>query len=343
MTLFTAPDFDGHERVTFVTDAATGLRAIVAIHNTVLGPALGGCRMWSYAHEEEAIADALRLSRGMTYKAALAGLALGGGKSVILGDPARDKSADLFRAFGRAVDALGGRYIVAEDMGTTVEDMDVVRTQTSHVGGVSGGVGDPSPKTAAGVLIAMKAAWRHMTGSEGMDGVRVAIQGLGHVGASLARMLSVEGARLVVADIDKDRTQAVAAETGAAIASTDAIHSSDADIFAPCAMGAGLNDTTIPELRVRLVCGAANNQLAQARHGDALRDRGIVYVPDYLANAGGLIEVARTALGYDAAEADARRARIADTVAEILARAEREGRATSDIADRIAEERFARA
>ncbi|MCP1335966.1 Leu/Phe/Val dehydrogenase [Futiania mangrovi] len=343
MTLFTAPDFDGHERVIFVTDAATGLRAIVAIHNTSLGPALGGCRMWSYAHEADAIADALRLSRAMTYKAALAGLALGGGKSVILGDPARHKSPELFRAFGRAVDALGGRYIVAEDVGTTVEDMDAVRTQTSHVGGISAGVGDPSPKTAAGVLIAMKAAWRHMTGSDCMDGVRVAIQGLGHVGASLARMLSVEGARLVVSDIDTDRAQSVAVETGATRASPDAIHRADADIFAPCAMGAGLDDATIPELRVRLVCGAANNQLAKARHGEALRARGVVYVPDYLANAGGLIEVARTALGYDAAEADARRARIADTVGEILARAEREGRATSDIADRIAEERFARA
>ncbi len=284
--LFTHPDFDDHEQVVFARDAAAGLTAILAVHNTTLGPALGGCRIWKYASEEEAVADALRLSRGMTYKAALAGLALGGGKSVILADAQTEKTPAMMRAMGRAVERLGGRYIVAEDVGATVADMDEIARETAHVSGTSATVGDPSPWTARGVFLAMQAAARYRWGS-GLEGRVVSVTGLGHVGANLCRHLAGAGARLVVSDIRGEAVRRVAEETGAAAIEPEAAHAADADIFSPCALGAGLNARTIPEIRAELVCGAANNQLATAEDGERLAARGILYAPDYLANAGG--------------------------------------------------------
>ena len=341
MSVFEHHEFNGHEEVVFCHDAAAGLKAIIAIHNTNRGPALGGCRMWPYASEEEALTDALRLSRGMTYKSALADLAMGGGKSVIIGDPRKDKSDALFRAMGRFVASLGGRYTVAEDVGISVPDVDLMGEETEFVAGATkGGAGDPSPATAYGVYMGIKAAAKHRLGSEDLKGLRIAVQGVGHVGYYLCRYLSGEGAELVVTDIARDSLDRVAGEFDAKVVAPQAIYGAEADVFAPCALGAVINDETLPLLKAKVVAGSANNQLAEARHGEALRQRGILYAPDYVINAGGIVNISHEGPGYDEAKAFAHVARIHDTLLEIFRRAEKKQRATSEAADRLAEERF---
>ncbi len=340
MAVFAHPEFDDHEQVVFCDDEGAGLRAIVAIHNTKLGPALGGCRMWPYADEAAALTDVLRLSRGMTYKAAMAGLALGGGKAVIIGDAKADKTPELMRAFGRFVDDLGGRYITAEDVGTSVGDMDTIRGETEYVAGLTGGAGDPSPSTAHGVFIGIEAAVRHRLDRESVRGLKVAVQGLGHVGAGLCRYLAEAGAGLVVTDIDRDAVDRAAGEFAAETVAPEAIYDAEADVFAPCALGAAINDDTVPRLKAPIVAGAANNQLAEERHGKALMERGILYAPDYVINAGGLLDVARFPLGMDIEAARAKLYQIADTLSEAFRRSDRDGLAVNLVADRMAEERF---
>ncbi len=343
MSLFSAQDFDEHEQVVFAADAETGLRAIIAIHDTSRGPALGGCRMWNYATEDEAVRDALRLSRGMTYKAAIANLSLGGGKSVIIGDPRTDKSPELLQAMGRAVENLKGRYVIAEDVGTGVEDMSHIRKETRHVAGLApeqGGCGDPSPSTALGVLMGLRAAIDYRGEHKSLSGMRVAVQGLGHVGFHLCRYLAAEGAELVVSDIREESVRRAVKTFGATAIAADQIFDADVDVFAPCALGAILNDETIPRLKAGIVAGSANNQLAEARHGDALRQRGILYAPDYVINAGGVIQVAGEREGLDRDKVTRKVKGLYDTVLDIFDRADRHDISTSLAADRIAEERF---
>lgn len=335
MTVFTHPEFDNHESIVHVHDRDAGLRAIIALHDTSLGPALGGTRMWPFADDAAALRDVLRLSRAMTYKAALAGVPHGGGKSVIIGDPRRDKTPRLVAAFARAVDSLGGRYIMAEDVGTSEADMDIARRHTRHVVGTSRGLGDPSPATARGVLAGMRAALAH-AGVNRLAGVRVAVQGLGHVGARLCRLLHDEGARLVVADVNPDAVATVRDAFGAEVASPERIHEIAADVFAPCALGGVLNAETVPRLRAGIVAGAANNQLASPRDGEALAARGILYVPDYVLNAGGLIWVSAEHAGKGREEALRAVDGIAGTVTAILDKAAKGGTATVAVADGMA-------
>ena len=341
MSLFAHPEFDGHESVVFCHDAESGLKAIIAIHNTRRGPAVGGCRMWPYATEEEALTDALRLARGMTYKNALADLDFGGGKSVIIGDPRHDKSEALFRAMGRCVESLGGRYIIAEDVGTSVEDIEIMELETGFVAGTrAGGAGDPSPSTAYGVFMGIRAAVAHKLGRKSLDGVRVAVQGLGHVGYRLCRYLKGDGAELTVTDIHEDDVARVVKDFAAAAVAPDAIYGVDAQVFAPCALGAVINDETIPLLKAKIVAGSANNQLAEPRHGQELTERGVLYAPDYVINAGGVINISHEGRAYDKAEAVKHVARIHDALRAIFARADAENLSTSEAADRLAEERF---
>jgi len=333
-----------YEQLVFCHDKATGLRAIIAIHDTTLGPALGGCRMWPYATEEEAVVDVLRLARGMTYKAAASGLNLGGGKSVIFGDPNRDKSEALFRSFGRYIETLGGRYIVAEDVGTSTEDANYIRVETSHVVGVDvtrGGSGDPSPFTALGVRQGMRACAEEVFGTASLDGRTVAVQGLGHVGYHLCRLLDEEGARLIVTDLNAEAVERAAREFGAKPVEPDEILVTPCDILAPCAMGAIVDDRTLPGLRCRIIAGSANNVLLEARHGAALAERGILYAPDYVINAGGLINVADELEGYNERRATKRIMRIYDSVKSIVAISKRDGVATNVAADTLALERIA--
>ncbi|MDP9487124.1 MAG: leucine dehydrogenase [Actinomycetota bacterium] len=334
------------EQLVFCRDGVTGLRAIIAIHDTTLGPALGGCRMWPYRNEEEAVVDVLRLARGMTYKAAVSGLNLGGGKSVIVGNPDQDKSGALFRAFGRFVDSLGGRYIVAEDVGTSPEDMEHVRSETPYVVGLDvarGGSGDPSPFTALGVLAGMHACAEEAFGSPSLSGLTVAVQGLGHVGYRLCRLLHEEGARLVVADLHPEAVERAAREFEARPVGPGEILSVPCDILAPCALGAVVNDETLPDLKCAIVAGSANNVLAEGRHGEALAARGILYAPDYVINAGGLINVAAELEGYDEERARERVARIYDSVKNVIGISKRDGVPTNVAADRLALERLRRA
>lgn len=350
MQLFDHPDFDGHEQVVFCADPASGLRAIIAVHDTTLGPSLGGCRMWPYASDAEALRDVLRLSRGMTYKSALAGLPLGGGKSVIIGNPRTDKSEALLRAMGRNVERLGGRYVVAEDSGTGVQDIRTMALETAHVSGVvekatgNGGTrsGDPSPSTAYGVFVGLRAAVRHRLNRTDLEGLTVAIQGVGSVGGHLARHLRDAGARLWITDIDGERARRVAESVGATPVAPDAIFDLDVDVFAPCALGAVLNDATIARLACPVVAGAANNQLAEERHGQALSDRGILYAPDYVINAGGVIDVHYERAGFDHERVIRHVERIADTLAEIFVRADAERRPTAAVADRMARRKVRR-
>jgi len=326
-------------------DAASGLRAIVAIHDTRLGPALGGCRFIHYESDDEALVDALRLARGMTYKAALAGIPHGGGKSVIIRPRAQFDRAALFRAFGRFVEDLGGRYITAEDSGTGIEDMEILRRVTKHVTGVKpeqGGSGDPSPFTALGVRRGIEACVKFALGKSSLAGVHVAVQGVGHVGYHLCRELHTLGASLTVADIDPLKAERAQREFGASVVSLDAIFTGDCDVFAPCALGSALNDETIPRLRCKIVAGAANNQLAEPRHGADLMQRGILYAPDYAINAGGLINVAEEHVGYDEAKATAGTLKIFDTIYEIAERAQKAMTPTNVIADTMVEEKLAR-
>lgn len=327
-------------------DKATQLRAIVAIHDSRLGPALGGCRFIEYDSEEDAITDALRLARGMTYKAALANLPHGGGKSVIMRPRGRFDRVALFRAFGRFIEDLRGHYITAEDSGTGLEDMEIVRTVTKHVTGVDpshGGSGDPSPFTALGVRRGIEACVKFKLGKNELKGVHIAVQGVGHVGYYLCKELHAQGAKLTVADVDSLKSERAQREFGAAIVSIDAIPAIDCDVFAPCALGAGINDTTVPALKARIVAGAANNQLAEPRHGDDLHARGILYAPDYAINAGGLINVAQEAKGYDAAVARDKTLKIYDTIMDICERSKKLAAPTYKVADILVEEKLAAA
>ncbi len=342
MAVFASPSFDNHEKVLFANDADTGLCAIIAIHNTNRGPGVGGCRMWPYETDAAALEDALRLSRGMTYKSALANLPLGGGKSVMIGDPRHEKTPELLRAMGRIVDSLGGRYVVAEDVGTTVQDMDIINETTQHVACTSEGSGNPSPYTARGVFHGIRAAVAHgMQRNTDLEGVSVAIQGLGQVGYSLAGYLHAQGVKLVVSDIHQDPIDRAADEFGATPIAADDIYGADVDVFAPCALGAIINDHTVPQLRARIVAGSANNQLAENRHGAALAKRGVLYAPDYVINAGGIIEVAYGAkAGRDEAKLDQHVEGIYGTLTDIFGRATAESLPTNVVADRMAEERF---
>lgn len=333
----------GHEEIVLCSDPGCGYRGIIAVHSTRLGPALGGTRFWTYADDEEAIVDALRLSRGMTYKNAVAGLSLGGGKSIIIGDNKTTDRENIFRAHGRFVESLGGRYITAEDVGTSTKDMDFVHMETGHVAGLAGKSGDPSPVTAHGVFRAVQASANRRWGSDSLEGKTVSIQGCGNVGCYLAKELHGAGARLVVSDIDPAKVARVAQATGANVVEADAIYSVQADIFSPCALGGIINDETIPLLKVEVVAGGANNQLLEDRHGDALEARGILYAPDYVANAGGVINVYGEVEGWDAQRALDKADDIYDTVLRVFEIAEEYKIPTYEAADRVAEQRLAAA
>ncbi len=325
-------------------DTTTGLRTIIAVHSTVLGPALGGTRFYPYTSEHDALIDVLRLSKGMTYKAACAGLPLGGGKAVIIGQPTGIGSDDLFGAYGRFVESLGGQYITAEDVGTTVANMEIVATQTQYVRGLTvehGGSGDPSPATAHGVATAQRAVATMLWGSQDLAGKRVAIKGIGKVGMALAERLSRHGAELIVADVNTVATDIASREYGAKVVDTDEIHHVECEIFAPCALGGDLNERTIPELRCAAVVGSANNQLATHDDGDRLADAGILYAPDFVVNAGGIINIAAEEDGYSPEKADAMVERIFDNLIEILSTADRLGIGTHVAAEHVAEERIA--
>ncbi len=330
--------------VHFRLDKATQLRAIVAIHDSRLGPALGGCRFIEYDTDEAAYLDALRLARGMTYKAALAGLDHGGGKSVIIRPKQHFDRVALFRAFGRFIEDLRGHYITAEDSGTGLEDMEIVHTATKHVTGIDpshGGSGDPSPFTALGVRRGIEACVKFKLGKVGLEGVHVAVQGTGHVGYHLCKELHAAGAKLTVADIDKLKSERAQREFGASIVAIDDIPKVECDVFAPCALGAGINDHTVPQLRARIVAGAANNQLAETRHGDDLHARGILYAPDYAINAGGLINVAQEVKGYDVKASRDKTLGIYDTIYDICERSKKMGAPTYKVADIMVEEKLA--
>lgn len=331
-----------YEQLVFCHDQSTNLRAIIALHDTTLGPALGGCRMWPYETEDEAVTDVLRLARGMTYKAAASGLNLGGGKSVIIGDPQTDKSEALFRSFGRYIETLGGRYIVAEDVGISTEDITNIQIETSHVVGVDvthGGSGDPSPFTALGVLQGIKACVEETFGSSSLENRTVAVQGLGHVGYHLCGLLDSEGARLIVGDIEPTTAERAAREFGAKSVEPDEILAVPCDILAPCALGAVINDDSLPELDCSIIAGSANNVLHESRHGEALVERGILYAPDYVTNAGGLINVADELEGYNENRATKRVMHIYDAVKRIIAISKRDGVPTNVAADTLALER----
>lgn len=333
-----------HEQIVVCSEPSIGLKAIIAIHDTTLGPALGGTRMWNYNTEQEAIRDVLRLSRGMTYKAAISGLNLGGGKAVIIGDARTDKNEQLFRAFGRYVDSLGGRYITAEDVGIDVKDMEWVSMETKYVTGTpkaTGGSGDPSPVTAYGVYVGMKAAAKKAYGSDSLEGKRIAIQGAGHVSSHLAKFLADENAELFICDIYEDKVNAVADETGATIVDPDDIYGLDIDIFSPCALGGVVNDETIPQLKCDIIAGAANNVLdEEEKHGNILLDNNIIYAPDYVINAGGLINVASELEGYNEKRAHNKAARIYDTILDILNYSEDNSMPTYAASNILAEKRI---
>ncbi|WP_372875356.1 Glu/Leu/Phe/Val dehydrogenase dimerization domain-containing protein [Pseudomonas sp.] len=348
MSVFSHIEFDHHEQVVFGHDQASGLKAIIAIHNRNLGPALGGCRMWPYASDEEALRDVLRLSRGMSYKSALARLPLGGGKAVIIGNPHTGKSEALFQAMGDFVDSLGGRYITAADSGTGVAEMQIMAERTRHVAGAGqreafgGGMrnGDPSPSTAYGVFIGLQAAVKHRLGRDNLKGLRVAIQGVGQVGFGLAQQLKEAGAELWVTDIVPANVRRAVEQLGATAVAQNDIYGLEVDVFAPCAMGAIINPQTLEALRAPVIAGAANNQLADAGLAEELRRRGCLYAPDYAINAGGIIDVCYERNGGSTAELKAHIEGIGATLAEIFQRAEREGNTTTAVADRMAQERL---
>ncbi len=340
MELFDRLASMGHEEVLVASDPACGYRGIIAVHSTALGPALGGTRFWQYESDEAAITDALRLSRGMTYKNAVAGLDLGGGKSVILGDNRTENREDIFRAHGRFVESLGGRYITAEDVGTGTADMDFVHMETEHVAGLKDRSGDPSPVTAHGVFRAVQASARQRWGSDDLTGKVVAIQGCGNVGRYLAGELHEAGAKLIVSDIDPERAQRVATATGAQVVEGDDIYSVKADIFAPCALGGIINDETLPRFKFEVIAGGANNQLLEPRHGDQLEEVGMLYAPDYVANAGGVINVFGEVAGWDAEHALKKADEIYDTILSVFEIAKCDGIPSYEAADRLAERRL---
>lgn len=333
-----------HEQVMFCSDKKTGLKSIIAIHDTTLGPALGGCRMWSYVSEKTALMDALRLSRGMSYKAAISGLNLGGGKAIIIGDSTTLKSEKLMRRFGRFVNNLGGKYITAEDVGMTTRDMEFVRMETPHVVGVPehiGGSGDPSPITAEGVLVGMKAALKHKYGSDEVKGKKIAIQGIGHVGEYLLKSLVKEGAIVTIADINRAKVDELVKEYKVKEVCPDEIYKEDMDVFAPCALGAIINNETIDQLKCKIIAGSANNQLAdELYHGNLLKDKGILYAPDFLINAGGLMNVYSEMNGYNRNHVMAMVNNIYTICSDIYKRADKENISTAIIAKQMAEERI---
>lgn len=340
MKIFDTLSEMGHEQVVMCSDPVSGYRGIIAVHSTTLGPALGGTRFWSYASDSEALTDALRLSRGMTYKNAVAGLNLGGGKSVIIGDNRTRNREMLFRSHGRFVESLGGRYVTAEDVGTSTADMDFVHMETDYVAGLAGKSGDPSPVTAHGVFRAIQASAFQRWGSDSLQGKTVLLQGCGNVGRYLAKELHAAGARLVLSDIDPERAKKVASETDGKIVEGDAIYSTKADIFAPCALGGIINDKTIEMLKVEIVCGGANNQLLEERHGDILEEKQIQYTPDYVANAGGVINVYGEVAGWNAERAFRKADEIYNTVLGVFEIAKSDGVPTYVAADRLAERRL---
>ncbi|MED1488927.1 branched-chain amino acid dehydrogenase [Bacillus smithii] len=343
MEIFRYMEKYDYEQLLFCQDQNSGLKAIIAIHDTTLGPALGGTRMWTYESEEAAIEDALRLARGMTYKNAAAGLNLGGGKTVIIGDPHKDKNEEMFRALGRFIQGLNGRYITAEDVGTTVADMDIIHEETDFVTGISpafGSSGNPSPVTAYGCYVGMKAAAKEAFGSDSLEGLTIAVQGAGNVAYHLCKYLHEERARLIVTDIHKEPVQRIVQEFGAEAVDPNDIYSVEADIFSPCALGAILNDETIPQLKAKVIAGSANNQLKEAKHGDMLYEIGIVYAPDYVINAGGVINVADELYGYNRERALKKVEQIYQNIEKVFEISKRDGIPTYIAADRMAEERI---
>ncbi|PFA63937.1 leucine dehydrogenase [Bacillus sp. AFS015802] len=343
MKIFSYMEQYDYEQLVFCQDEASGLKAIIAIHDTTLGPALGGTRMWTYESEEAAIEDALRLAKGMTYKNAAAGLNLGGGKTVIIGDPRKDKNEEMFRAFGRYIQGLNGRYITAEDVGTTVADMDLIHEETDYVTGISpafGSSGNPSPVTAYGVYRGIKAAAKEAFGTDSLEGKTIAVQGIGNVAYNMCRHLHEEGANLIVTDINKEAVQRAVDEFGAKAVDINDIYGVDCDIFAPCALGAIINDETIPQLKAKVIAGAANNQLKETRHGDAIHEMGIVYAPDYVINAGGVINVADELYGYNSERAMKKVEQVYNNVERVIEIAKRDNVPTYVAADRMAEERI---
>lgn len=344
--MFEHPEFDGHESVAMHYDAASGLKAIIVIHNTVRGPALGGCRMIPYANTEEALTDALRLSRGMTYKSAIADLPLGGGKMVIIGDPKTMKTPELLHAVGRFIDSFRGTYISGEDMGMTSADCKVIAEITPHVGGIfqTAHAGDPSPITAFGVECAMRAAWRVHSGATSLKGVVCAIEGMGNVGLALARRLYQHGAFIYASDVDKEKlARAVKEMPLIATMDTKDLRRSNANIYVPCARGGVVNDETVPEFRTPVICGSANNILDRPDHADMLVARKILCVPDYVANCGGLIDIHYQRIGYDEKKVNDHVYKIAfNTTLRILRRAKKMKCSPQSIADQIAESRFVR-
>lgn len=342
--VFGQMSFKDHEQIVFCHDKDTGLKAIIGIHNTVLGPALGGTRMWKYENEWEALNDVLRLSRGMTYKSAISGLNLGGGKAVIIADAKTEKTPEMITRFGQFVNSLSGKYITAEDVGTTTEDMDRIHKVTKFVTGISeeiGGSGNPSPVTAYGVYMGMKAAAKYKFGSEKLDGRKVLVQGIGHVGETLVDYLTKEGALVQITDINENRVAEVSQKYGAQIFTGSDLYAADVDIYAPCALGATINDNTINRIQAQVIAGAANNQLANEQvHGQILKERGIAYAPDFLINAGGIINVYGEIVGYGKEEAMKRTENIFNTTLEIFNFAEQQGITTHQAALSIAEKRI---
>jgi len=348
MTLFDSPAFEGHEGVHAFSDEKTGLKAIIAVHSTARGPAAGGCRMWPYASAEDALTDALKLSRAMSYKNAMADLELGGGKSVIIGDARTQKTPALFEAFGRAVEGLGGKYWTAEDVGVSVADLTAARKHTRYVAGLEGHAaasGDPSPVTAEGVFRGVRLCVQRGLKRD-LDGVRVAIQGVGNVGAHLAEKLHAAGAKLVLTDVNAEALRRVAAATDAQIVAPSAIFDADVDVFAPCALGGAVSLDTLPRIRAKIIAGGANNQLADAEAGGELFNRGILYAPDYVINGGGIINVAgeiralESGGAFDPAWVDEKLDRLALTLEEVLEQALRERRPTHEVANEIARSRI---
>jgi leucine dehydrogenase len=340
--MFGHPDYDGHEKLQFSHDKACGLRALIAIHDTTLGPAFGGCRMYPYASEQHAMADVLRLSRSMTYKAAICELPYGGGKSVIIADPRLDKTPTLLHAMGRIIDDLGGRYIIADDVGTTLADLVIMREVTSHTAGATAAAQQTLPVTAFGVFEALRAAVKVRFGRSDLEGLRVAVQGLGNVGMPLSGFLSATGAVLVVSDLDDNRCVEAAVTYGATVVTPEEIYTQPVDVFAPAALGAVLNDATIPRLHCQVICGGANNQLAEARHDALLAARGIVFVPDYLANAGGVIDFHQETIDDRPDAVLAAVARIGTITCDVLRRAISTNATPLSVADGIVRGRIRR-
>ncbi len=337
MALFDLPDFDNHEQVVFCSDKDSGLRAIIAIHNTKLGPAVGGCRLWNYASDEEALVDVLRLSKGMTYKNALAGLTMGGGKSVIIGDPEKIKSEQLFKAFGQALERLNGRYLSAEDVNITTHDIAIANSVTQFVTGTEGKSGNPAPFTALGTFLGIKASVKHKLNKDNLNNVTVAVQGLGSVGYQLCRHLYQAGAKLIITDINQESLDNAAQEFNAKIVDLNEIYDQDVDVYAPCALGATINDDTLTRLKAVIVAGCANNQLAESRHDQALFDQGILYAPDYVINAGGIINVSFED-NYDVKKSTQKVEEIYQTLLNIYQQSADKNIATGVIADNMARE-----